>query len=210
MDGMSGMSGMNDSGVMLIMPMLPLLLLGAVAVVTLASRRGLLGARLREVDISAPLVTVAAGLSVGAAGIHFAVVQPHLEEDALAAFLFLALGWFQVIWAMGYIVRPSDALRIVAVVVNSGVVVAWFISRTIGLPIGSDPWVPETVGMADLISSSFEIVLVGVLAAALVPRLARYVRGYCVTIEKAYVLGSFSVMTIALLTGLALLGGPVG
>jgi len=108
---------------------------------------------------------------------------------------------------MAYLVRPNHALRQIGAIVNLGVIALWLVSRTTGLPFGSQPWIPEPVGMADLFATSFEVVLVGLVGAALLPRFARRVSGYKMAIEKAYVLGSFTVITVALLTGLALLGG---
>jgi hypothetical protein len=195
---------------MLLLPLLPILLLATIAIVTVASRRGLFGRSRGPVDISAPIATLAVALSIGAGGIHFAVIQEHLSEDIAAAVFFLALAWFQVIWAMVYLVRPNDLLRLIAIVVNAGTVGIWIVSRTSGLPIGPEPWTPEAVGLADLLSSSFEVVLVGLLAASLLPRLADRFSGYSVPLEKAYVFATFSVVVVASLTGLALLGTPAG
>ena len=194
------------AGLMLLLPLLPLMLLGTVALVRGASRRGLLGQSRRTIDMSAPVATLAAALSVGAGGIHFAVIQEHLSEDFAAAIFFLALAWFQVIWAMAYLVRPNDALRVSAIVVNVATLAVWVVSRTTGLPIGAEPWTPEAVGLADLLSSSFEIVLVVLLTASLLPRLAAHFSGYSVPVEKAYVFATFSIVVVASLTGLALLG----
>jgi hypothetical protein len=204
----ANVAGLPDhEDLMLLMPVLPILLLTTIVVVNLAGRRGLLGDSTRNVDISMPLVIVAATLSVGAAGIHFAVIQAHLV-DGFTSVLFLALAWFQVIWAMAYLVRSNDLLRTIGTAINASVIVVWALSRTTGLPFGATPWAPETVGIADLFATSFEVVLVGLLASALLPRLANHVSGYSLPIEKAYVLASFSVVTVAVLTGLALLGAP--
>src|SRR3954453_11642191 len=200
----------GGDGLTLLMLALPILLLGTIAIVTLASRRGWFGDSRRTLDVSAPLTILAATLSIGAGGIHFAVIQEHLSEDVLAAIFFVALAWFQVIWAMAYLLRPNDALRLVAIVVNAATVGIWVMSRTTGLPIGAEPWTPEAVGLADVVSSSFEIILVALLVGSLLPRLARYVSGYSVPPEKAYVLTSFGGVGVASLTAMALLGTPAG
>jgi hypothetical protein len=198
------------AGLMLLLPVLPILLLATIAVVSVASRRGLLGPSRRPIDVSAPLAMLSVALSVGAGGIHFAVIQEHLSEDIAAAVFFLALAWVQVIWAMAYLVRPNDGLRVIAIVVNAATVGVWIVSRTTGLPIGPEPWTPEAVGLADLLSTSFEVVLVALLTASLLPRLAAHFSGYSVPLEKAYVFATFSVVVVASLTGLALLGTPAG
>ena len=55
-------------------------------------------------------------------------------------------------------------------IVNVGVIAVWLVSRTTGLPFGSQPWIPEPVGFADLFATSFEVVLVVLIGAALAPR----------------------------------------
>jgi hypothetical protein len=203
-------AGIGSDGLMLLMALLPILLLATIAIVSIAARRGWLGDARRALDISAPLTVLAATLSIAAGGIHFAVVQEHLNEDVAAAIFFVALAWFQVIWAMAYLLRPNDRLRALAIVVNTATVAIWVVSRTTGLPIGASPWEPEAIGLADLLSSSFEIILVALLAGSLMPRVARHLSGYSVPLEKAYVLTSFGILVVASLTGLALLGSPAG
>lgn len=205
---MAGMPG--SDAVMVLALLLPIMLLVTIALVTFSSRRGLLGGPRRDVDVSTPLVAVAAALSLGAAGIHFAVVQPHLDEDPAAAVFFLALAWFQSVWALAYLLRPTDFLRITGVFVNAAVIALWIVSRTTGLPIGPTPFQPEAIGVADLMSTSFEIVLVTLLAAALGARFSGQVAGRRVSVEKAYVLVAYSFVLVVTLTGMALLGAPAG
>jgi hypothetical protein len=111
-------------------------------------------------DWSAP---VGAALSLGAAAIHFAVVGEHFLEYALFGILFAALAWFQAGWALWFAVRPGPRAAFIAVVVNVGVLLVWSCSRTIGLPVGPEPWSREPVGALDLAASALEVALVALL-----------------------------------------------
>jgi hypothetical protein len=186
-------------------PILPVLLLLTILGVNLARSRGLLDGYSAEVDAGAPLTTVAAALSLGAGGIHFASVSAHLDENLIEGILFLAVGWLQLVWAMACLIRPGQLWRIVGAAGNGLVVGVWMFSRTIGLPIGEQPWTPQPIAMADLFATSFEIVLISLLVAGLVPRLAQRLYGSRLQLEKAVVLGVFSVAAVGVLAGMALL-----
>jgi hypothetical protein len=112
------------------------------------------------VSLERALLMPTATLSLAAAGIHFAVIQEHLDEYALFGYLFLVLAWFQAIWPIPFVMRRSALLGWLAVVVNLGAVLVWIWSRTTGLPIGADPGKPEPLGALDVAASVFEIVLV--------------------------------------------------
>jgi hypothetical protein len=43
---------------------------------------------------------------------------------------------------------------------NALVIGMWLVSRTIGAPLGPSPWVPETIGIEDSLSTAFEILIV--------------------------------------------------
>ena len=49
-------------------------------------------------SLARALLIPMATLSVAAAGIHFAVIQEHLQEFEPFGYLFLALAWFQALW----------------------------------------------------------------------------------------------------------------
>ena len=52
-------------------------------------------------------------------------------------------------------------------VANGAMVEVWAVSRTTGLPVGPDPWMPEALGALDLLATGLEIVLIAVGAWAL-------------------------------------------
>ena len=104
-------------------------------------------------------------ISLGAAAIHFAVAPEHLAEGWAFGLFFAGLGWFQALWAVAYLVRPALGLRWLAIAANLATVVLWAWSRTLGLPIGPHPGMPEAVGAPDVIAGGLELALsIGLLA----------------------------------------------
>jgi hypothetical protein len=104
-----------------------------------------------------------------------------------------------------YLVWPRRAAAALAVLVNAGAVSVWIMSRTTGLPIGPEPWVPEQLGFPDLLASSFEIGIIGLLLPTLLGE--RFVRALSapMPVQKAFVLAAFMVIAVGLLTAMALL-----
>lgn len=64
----------------------------------------------------------------------------------------------------GFAVASVYRLGIVA---NGAMVAIWTVSRTTGLPVGPDPWMPEALGALDLLATGLEMVLIAVGAGAL-------------------------------------------
>ena len=141
---------------MFLMPGLPVLLFVTIVVGAVLDKRGTLGDAGRTVAVHTPLAVIAAALSLAAAGIHFAVIGEHLEEDVLFGVLFFTLGWFQLVWAQVYLIWQRRPVALAAVLVNLGAILVWVMSRTIGLPIGPEAWIPEQVGFPDLLATSFD------------------------------------------------------
>jgi hypothetical protein len=113
--------------------------------------------------------------SAGAATIHFAVIQSHWDEYVPFAVAFAVTGVFQLAWAAVVLVRPGRAVLLAGVGVNLGVAAVWVLSRTTGMPVGPEPWTPEAVGVADVVSTIFEVVIAGGSLLVLTsPARARY------------------------------------
>ena len=112
-----------------------------------------------------------AGMSAGAAVIHFAMVPVHVGsgwEDTLG---FALAGWFQLITAaMVLMDRTSVRLYQAIVVANVAFVGVWLWSRTAGLPWGPTPGVAEQVAAIDLVAVGLEVgVVLVALRLALAP-----------------------------------------
>jgi hypothetical protein len=89
------------------------------------------------------LLGALAALSVGAAAIHFAVIFEHFDEYSLYGVFFLVLAWAQLVWPAVLVALSLAARRLAAwlwlgIAGNAIVLVIYFSSRSIGLPIGPD------------------------------------------------------------------------
>jgi hypothetical protein len=194
----------HHEAVMFLMPLLPALLVLTIVIAAFLDKRGHLGAPDRLISVYAPVAIIGATLSLAAAGIHFAVIQEHLEDGAAEGVFFFALGAFQVIWAQFFLLRDDRRIAVIGAAVNAGVIGIWLISRTSGLPFGATPWIPEPVGLPDLMATSFELGLIGLLLPRLIPgRFGHWFRGE-LPAQKAFVLASFTVVALTLLTAVAL------
>jgi hypothetical protein len=125
------------------------------------------------------LLLASAGLSAGAAAIHFAVAPGHLAEDALAGYFFIAVAIAQALWAILIPGYPRRRLLVIGALGNLLVAVIWLVVRLYGSPLGEHPWTPEPVGLTDAMSAAFEVaaaVTVGMLCSRHRPRI-RHVAG---------------------------------
>jgi hypothetical protein len=193
----------DHGDLMLLWPFVVVLLMATIVVVTVLAKRGVLGEPDRTVDIDLSLASIAGALSLGAAAIHLAVIQPHLDEGILFALFFLVTGWFQMLWPLAYFLRRSTSVAAVGLLVNLGIVGVWVVSRTVGVPFGPTPWVPEAIGFADLLATTLELGIVGLLLPVALPDRTDAPRRL-VPIKDAVILAGFAVATVALLSGYAI------
>lgn len=99
-----------------------------------------------------------AGLSAGAAVIHFAMVPVHAGGSLLDPLGFAVVGWLQLAVAAAVISgRAGTRTYQLAVLVNAAAVGLWVWSRTVGLPVGSHEGIVEEVGAIDLASAALEV-----------------------------------------------------
>lgn len=110
----------------------------------------------------------AALLSAGAAAIHASAAGPHFAEHLIVGALFVVTALAQAAWAALVLTAPSWPLLAAGVVGNLGVVAAWAMSRTVGLPLLPGARVPEPIGALDLAATGFEIALVAACVLLLV------------------------------------------
>jgi hypothetical protein len=147
------------------------LVIGGGVVIALAGRARWRGppsspALLPEAHVPADrsIAVMLASLSLGGAAIHLAAAPSHYVElgDLGAGFLVAAV--LQAASARS-ILRGSTARTMhVGIAINATILTAWVVSRSVGLPIGPTPGVPELVGLPDGLAAAFE----GLLVAGLV------------------------------------------
>jgi hypothetical protein len=95
-------------------------------------------------------------LSLGAAGIHFAVTGMHFGESWYHGTFFAMLAWLQLLWAVAVLVKPSRRLLLAGIIGNIVAIEVWLVSRTIGIPFGSNAGDAESVGFVDVLATVFE------------------------------------------------------
>jgi len=120
-------------------------------------------------------------LSLGAAGVHFAVTGLHFGESWYHGTFFAMVAWLQLIWAVAILMKPSRRLLLAGIIGNLVVAEVWLVSRTIGIPFGPNAGTAEAVGFVDVLTTVFEVgIVLGALALlrpALATRPVRAARG---------------------------------
>lgn len=127
----------------------------AIALVPIGIRAGS-----RPTDGGGGLRFTVAAASAGAATIHFAVIGQHFEEWWLFGVFFVAVAAAQLVWMLAVVRHPTRGVYVVGVLGNALVAVTWVVSRTTGVPLGPEAGEPEPVGIADTVSTAFEVALV--------------------------------------------------
>ena len=117
---------------------------------------------------TAPLLALT---SLGAAAIHVAVCPGHFAESTFYGVFFVGAAAAQAAWASAILLRPSRRLVALGVAGNLAVVALWAVSRTLGLPVGPTPGVPEVPGGIDALATAYELFVVVVGAWVLWARL---------------------------------------
>ena len=98
--------------------------------------------------------------SAGAATIHFAVIDQHVAEYWLFGVFFVVVALAQLAWVVAVVSNPTRTVYVVGALGNALIAVTWVVSRTTGLPFGPEAGEPEPVGIADVVSTAFELVIV--------------------------------------------------
>ena len=127
----------------------------------------------------------AALLSAGAAAIHFAVAKDHFDQYFLFGLFFVLSGVAQLAWAVLILFVPSRLFLVLGAVGNTLIAVLWGVDRIWGIPIGPEPWTPESVGFADVTASAFEVALVLACLALLARGASGNRRGLAVALTIA-------------------------
>ena len=104
-------------------------------------------------------------LSLGAAGIHLAMMGDHFNETWYHGSFFAATAWLQLAWAVAIVVKPARKLLLAGIVGNLAIAQVWLVSRTIGIPFGPNSGNAEAVAFADVLATILEVgIVLGSLA----------------------------------------------
>jgi hypothetical protein len=148
-----------------------------------------------------------AAFSLGAGVIHLAVSGENYQLSWMHGMFFVVVGWLQISWAVAVILRPKRRLLTVGVLLNAGIIGVWVMSRVWGVPVGPEAWTPESVALADALSSGCEFGIVALSLAVLVqPAMAQHELRprFAVPVVGAAGLGVAVVAALALTTGYGL------
>jgi hypothetical protein len=77
---------------------------------------------------------------------------------------------------MAVLFRPAVIVYAIGALANGATIGIWLVSRTIGLPIGPDPRMPEEIQSLDVAATSLELLLVVGSGAILLRHVHRRVR----------------------------------
>jgi signal transduction histidine kinase len=111
-----------------------------------------------EASLEARLLLM--GCSVGAAVVHSDVISSHFEESALYGWFFSLSALAQLAWGLLVARRADRALLVWGAIGNGLIVLLWVVTRTVGLPVGPQPWQAEAVGTFDVLATALELALV--------------------------------------------------
>jgi hypothetical protein len=128
--------------------------------------------------LSMPVRVMLASLSLAAGVIHLVMVPSHAQAGTLDGVGFAVVGWFQVLIAIGLLVRPTRLLLQATVIGNLVIAGLWLWSRTSGLPFGAHAGEAEEAAFVDGFVTVLELGLIVGAAILLVrPALGTRVRG---------------------------------
>ncbi len=122
-----------------------------------------LGSSIREL----PWAGIAALLSLGAAGLHWAVAPDHFGEYWVFGAFFVLCAWLQAAWSVAITSRPSRFLLWIGIVGNLALAAFWLYTRAVQVPIGPDAGSPEAYGRVDELCVIFEVATAAVAAGLL-------------------------------------------
>jgi hypothetical protein len=108
-----------------------------------------------------------AALSLATALLHLDVVGEHFREYRPAGEFFAVVAALEAAWAVAIVARPNRGALLAGVTLNLALLSLWGLSRTLGVPVGPAPWVPEPVGALDLACAGLEAVSAAMCAALL-------------------------------------------
>jgi hypothetical protein len=114
------------------------------------------------------VAALSALLSLVAAAIHAWVVPEHLHEYWLFGAFFIVVAAGQAIWAGSVARWPNRDTYLLGALGSAALIGLWAVSRTVGLPLGPEPWEPESAAALDVTCVVLEAGII-ILAAIAVP-----------------------------------------
>jgi hypothetical protein len=126
------------------------------------------------VRVSLP-AAVAAAASALAGTLHHAAAVVHRPHDVTMAVVFTAVGVGQLVWPVGLAFGRRRSVLVSGAALHVVAIVLWFVSRTVGLPVGADAGQAEPLGVVDVACVAAEVVVVAMVIVMWRGRGMRYV-----------------------------------
>lgn len=117
--------------------------------------------RLSPLGHGAAYFMVAAAASMGVAAVHASVASEHFHEALIYGLFFTFAAAAQVCWpAVVLLSRNRRRWLLIGAAANLVVIALWAYTRVIGVPLGPGRGTTERVGIADIIATSCELLVV--------------------------------------------------
>ena len=117
------------------------------------------------------LARVSAIALLASAAIHAAAAPVHFDVDPIHGILFAVVAVAQALAGLALLVSGSRRILNASAALSAGVIAAWVVSRTMGMPGIDVAAEREAVGLADGVATGLELlVMAAALAVAFLPR----------------------------------------
>ena len=116
-------------------------------------------------QVDASLARASALALLAAAAIHAAAINVHFDQDPLHGSLFAAVAAAQALAGLVLLFTGNRRVLLVSAVLCAGVVAAWAVSRTVGVPGVDVPAQREAVGLADAVATGLELFVISTALA---------------------------------------------
>ncbi len=144
---------------------------------------------------------LAAILSLTASAVHFGYAPHHLSDDWAHGWFFMVIAAYQCLFAVLIVARPRRWVWASAIVVNTGIIVTWLVSRTVGLPFGPEALRSESFSAPDIVNSVIGgvIIVLSIIALSFPTVLQRQSRDRVSLRFAAFAIGTVAVVLGALM-----------
>jgi hypothetical protein len=126
---------------------------------------------LKQYNERTVVLVLAAALAFVGGLIHIGAAVDHYRGFAVYTVAFSCFAILQMTWAALILGGASPRVLLAGCLFQVGIVILWAFSRTTGVPIAPRPWVPEGVGVADVVETLGEcMTVIAVLTVVLSER----------------------------------------
>lgn len=115
-----------------------------------------------DTDLHRILLVAAAVYATAGGLIHLTVTRQHLDLPIVASG-FVLMGVAQWVFAFTILKRPTPAIAYSGALLHGAIVTVWILSRTTGLAFVRGAEHVATVGVADIVATTFSVAVIGTI-----------------------------------------------